>query len=312
MVKPAKMPSATCRAVRDATNLLTATPDEAAILIAVALGSAADLLRLAAACRRFALKCIAAPLPLAAASSGDAAAAAAAAAQQLETWSLAEEAARRWLAARTEQERGWVPRRGRESWLRLMWEVEVLCRGAVFGRSHAWIALSEGGALATKSVSTSWYAAASKAVMRAGRHYAQFTVVGGAFVYFGLIRPRWDVEGGQAAQHVDCHCFYDTDSGRRYPGNCDWEGMQQAMKPGDRIGMLLDLDQGSMTVYKNDERLGVMATGLSGEYCWAVSLYGQGNSTRIDVTVAPASPTTEELAQVVAYEAEQAVVADDY
>jgi hypothetical protein len=32
---------------------------------------------------------------------------------------------------------------------------------------------------------------------------------------------------------------------------------------GDRIGLLLDLDQGSMTVYKNDERLGVMrASGL--------------------------------------------------
>ena len=31
--------------------------------------------------------------------------------------------------------------------------------------------------------------------------------------------------------------------------------------------MLLDLAQGSMTVYKGDERLGVMATGLSGEYC---------------------------------------------
>eukprot|EP01046_Picozoa_sp_COSAG06_P111793 COSAG06_NODE_58403_length_277_cov_0.584270_1_plen_39_part_10 len=38
------MPAATRRAVRDATNLLTATPDAAAILIAVALGSAADLL----------------------------------------------------------------------------------------------------------------------------------------------------------------------------------------------------------------------------------------------------------------------------
>jgi hypothetical protein len=57
------MPAATRRAVRDATNLLTTTPDEAAILIAVALGSAADLLRLAVACRRFALKCIAAPPP---------------------------------------------------------------------------------------------------------------------------------------------------------------------------------------------------------------------------------------------------------
>jgi hypothetical protein len=36
--------------------------------------------------------------------------------------------------------------------------------------------------------------------------------------------------------------------------------------------MLLDLDQGTMTIYKNDKWLGVMATGLSGEYCWAVAI----------------------------------------
>ena len=37
--------------------------------------------------------------------------------------------------------------------------------------------------------------------------------------------------------------------------------------------MLLDLDQGSMTIWKNDVRLGVMvAEGLSGSLCWAVSL----------------------------------------
>ena len=70
-----QMPPATRRAVRDATNLLTATPDEAAIIIAATLGSAADLLRLAVACRRFALKCIAAPrAPRGASSSGAAAA----------------------------------------------------------------------------------------------------------------------------------------------------------------------------------------------------------------------------------------------
>ena len=55
------MPPATCRALRDATNLLPATPDEAAIIIACALHSAQDLLSLARACRRFAIKCIAAP-----------------------------------------------------------------------------------------------------------------------------------------------------------------------------------------------------------------------------------------------------------
>jgi hypothetical protein len=67
-----------------------------------------------------------------------------------------------------------------------------------------------------------------------------------------------------------------------------WEGMQGAREEGDRIGMLLDLDQGTMTVYKNDERLGVMATGLSGEYSWAVALYYGGDSTRIESAALPA------------------------
>ena len=50
--------------------------------------------------------------------------------------------------------------------------------------------------------------------------------------------------------------------------------MQTAREQGDRIGMLLDLDQGSMTVWKNGEQLGVIqAEGLSGPLCWAVSLY---------------------------------------
>eukprot|EP01046_Picozoa_sp_COSAG06_P058280 COSAG06_NODE_11649_length_1481_cov_2.342258_3_plen_168_part_01 len=163
-----------------ATNLLTATPDEAAILIACALGSVADLLRLAVACRRFALKCIAAPLPPRAAPTGSGAAAAAP--QQLEMWSIAEEIARRWIAGCTDQEHGWVPRRGRESWLGLMWEVEVLRKDLVFGRSHQSFALSEGGALATTGVDDDWPAAASKAVM-AGRHYAQFTVVSGIYMF---------------------------------------------------------------------------------------------------------------------------------
>ena len=82
------------------------------------------------------------------------------------------------------------------------------------------------------------------------------------------------------------HCFYWTGSGHRYPGRSDWEGSQTAMES-DRIGMLLDLDQGSMTVWKNDEKLGVMvAEGLSGPYCWAVDLYR--SSARIESAPLPA------------------------
>jgi hypothetical protein len=129
--------------------------------------------------------------------------------------------------------------------------------------------------------------------MRAGRHYVQFTVVSGDSMFFGVIQPGWDVEGGTSAVTVDGHCFYNTGYGFRYPDMHSWEGMQTANEEGDRIGLLLDLDQGSMTVYKNDERLGVMATGLSGEYSWAVALHVQGAGARIEAAPAPAAPAAE-------------------
>eukprot|EP01046_Picozoa_sp_COSAG06_P023006 COSAG06_NODE_1811_length_8317_cov_7.969944_5_plen_332_part_00 len=308
-----QMPAATRRAVLDATNLLTATPAEAALLIACALTDPRDLLALAIAVPpRFANKCIAAPAPHRTTSDS----AAAAAAQQAEVWSIIQEAARRWIASCTEQEQGWVPRRGRESWLGLMWEVESLRRrGAVFGRSHEDITLSAGGSVATNSTTDlTGYCrptTASKVVMRAGRHYAQFTAMsvrryGQVYAFanrFGVIRPGWDVEGGKSAWNVDGHCFYYTGSGSCCPGHHDWEGRQGAVEDGNRIGMLLDLDQGSMTVYKNDERLGVMATGLSGEYSWAAALWLQGESARIEAAAAPASPTVEEVKQAEAWTA---------
>ena len=96
---------------------------------------------------------------------------------------------------------------------------------------------------------------------------------------------------------MDGHCFYDTYEGHRFPDYGDWEGMQTAKEQGDRIGMLPDLDQGSMTVWKIDEKLGMMHTdGLSGPYCWAVTVYRRGDSARLDSAPAPASPTEEELA----------------
>ena len=72
----------------------------------------------------------------------------------------------------------------------------------------------------------------------------------------------------------------------KFPGNHEWEGMQSA-RMGDRVGLLLDLDQGSMTVYKNGERLGVMVSGLSGEYCWAVVLGEPGEWLRIAPAILP-------------------------
>jgi hypothetical protein len=265
--------------------VLDAATDDTLLAIAIALPTSIDLLRLVLTCRaaaqRFYFTATSYRGEGSAVPSGASGGTAAATAQQ-ETWSIIEEAARRWIATCTDQERGWVPRRGRERWLGLMWEVEALRHAAVFGRSHEGITLSEGGTQATRNAYGAFRTAASKAVMRAGRHYVQFTVVRGSGIYFGVIRPGWDVEGRRYAYGVDGHCFYFTRNGRRFPGIHDWEGMQRAKEVGNRIGMLLDLDQGTMTVHKNDERLGVMATGLSGEYSWAVSLFASGSSARIE------------------------------
>ena len=73
---------------------------------------------------------------------------------------------------------------------------------------------------------------------------------------------------------VDGHCFYSmSDDGTRCPGYRRWEeGHQGATEQGDHIVMLLDIDQGSMTIWNNDEKLGVMAAeGLRGPLCWAVT-----------------------------------------
>ena len=89
------------------------------------------------------------------------------------------------------------------------------------------------------------------------------------------------------------------------------EGRQTADE-GERIGMLLDLNQGSMTVWKNGERLGVMqAEWLSGPLCWAVEMYAPATSARIESApssrrhragIAPASPTGEDLSAAQAWQ----------
>ena len=125
-------------------------------------------------------------------------------------------------------------------------------------------------------------------------------------MFVGVIRAGWEVPGLeeddelQSAEGTACTT---TGAGLAGPARRGWDGMQYARENGDRIGMLLDLDQGSMTVWKNDEKMGVMqAEGLSGPLCWAVSLLYEGSSARIESSPPPESPTEEELAAARAWQ----------
>ena len=49
-----------------------------------------------------------------------------------------------------------------------------------------------------------------------------------------------------------------------------------------KIGMLLDLEAGNLTVYNNARKIGVIKDGFSGEYCWCASIWENGDSVRIE------------------------------
>ena len=64
-----------------------------------------------------------------------------------------------------------------------------------------------------------------------------------------------------------------------------WEGFREFTieEASFKVGMVLDLDEGTLDVYKNDRRLGTLRSGLVGEYCWVVSLKSFG--ARLSVSI---------------------------
>ena len=76
--------------------------------------------------------------------------------------------------------------------------------------------------------------------------------------------------------NVHC-CTYYCYNGRcswtdwdNYKGYSRWQG-HEGLEESGTIGLLLDLNEGNLSVFKNGRRLGVMKDGLNGEYCWFVT-----------------------------------------
>ncbi|EJK61734.1 hypothetical protein THAOC_17725 [Thalassiosira oceanica] len=92
----------------------------------------------------------------------------------------------------------------------------------------------------------------------------------------GKLRSQRTAKWGDS--NIHCCSYYS------YNGRCrgtdwdtkvtysEWHGCESLDGSGT-IGLLLDLDEGTLSVFKNNRRLGMMKEGgLSGEYCWFVSV----------------------------------------
>ncbi|EJK47999.1 hypothetical protein THAOC_33241, partial [Thalassiosira oceanica] len=152
--------------------------------------------------------------------------------------------------------------------------------------------------------------AISSHIMRSGKHYAKFKVkqMASDEINIGIIRPLLkkndrmdfrfhpvirddfikdydsDIDFTIRASYwgdgnVNC-CTYDGEDGSCWwssgrgtgdEGDNTWSGNEVLGVDPCTIGLLLDLNAGTLTVYRNSRRLGVMKRGLTGEYCWMVT-----------------------------------------
>jgi hypothetical protein len=158
--------------------------------------------------------------------------------------------------------------------------------------------------------------AISNNIMRAGKHYVTFSIGAGnadtGYSSIGVMRPGQVNQGAHeiyetplcrkfydnfsrntghgerdSDSNVQC-CFYCAGNGHCYssswnengpPDFDSWDGMESIWY--GEMGMLLDLDEGTLTVYKNGRELGVMRRGLVGEYCWVATLQKKGGQVTI-------------------------------
>ncbi|EJK68870.1 hypothetical protein THAOC_09915 [Thalassiosira oceanica] len=228
--------------------------------------------------------------------------------------SLVEEVARQAVCSRaTGAEIGRLPQcvSGTMTWLSILYKFENLSSfDILLGEGVEYL----NGDKATVHNTGSKICSAVSSIynMRIGSHFAEFEIIdaNSGMPFIGIVRPmpglnsrvffeedhyfignsnaypdfleqrsdEWGVGGVHA-----CEYFCGTggmswtswveDEDEEEQTLLAWQG-REACLPGDTIGMHLNLDEGTLTVYKNNRRLGVMKDGLSGSYFWYVSVWG--------------------------------------
>ena len=148
-------------------------------------------------------------------------------------------------------------------------------------------------------------------IMRAGKHWATFTrsTSFDNLQSVGVVRPLpgWETRGlvefspGYRDFHQDLlqerterwegdvhfcrlnmkdgYCSWSDWTGERGNGyiGCFWEGCNDYDRDCTALDMLLDLGEGTLSVFQKGKLLGTLRDGLAGEYCWIAGCWGVGD-----------------------------------
>jgi hypothetical protein len=149
------------------------------------------------------------------------------------------------------------------------------------------VTLSEGGAVATQTAA-GWSLTTTEIEITEGKHYweVELLSVNILNMFIGISRPNLDPREA----YWDRECTDGWFLANTYADNCALFGNGKAgqreaarYKQGDRVGMLLDLDNGSLRFFKNGVKHGpgYPAGSVTGPVVHAVQMWNKQSALRL-------------------------------
>ena len=226
--------------------------------------------------------------------------------------SLVEEAARRLFECASEWKKSCLKKHDDEGWIELYCHLLMLRSKLTFDRlvgDHVQYGADQSTVCASDARGSS--ALCSNHRMRSGRHFAVFTTTGSGWT-IGVVRPvqinssdfgdgglnpfnpmerLWghlrDKRTDRWGNFNVNFCYVRADGLFNWK---DWISyppprprMIHGIERGIPIGLLLDLDEGKLSIYQSGLRLATLKDGLSGEYCWYTHVWNIWDCASISV-----------------------------
>jgi hypothetical protein len=146
------------------------------------------------------------------------------------------------------------------------------------------VTLSEGGAVATQTVNQSMSLTTTGTEITEGKHYWEVEPLSGNInmIFIGVSRPNLRDPTAYAYQSTD-GWFIRTNNGFLYGNGKRGDDQAGEYKQGDRVGVLLDLDNGSLRFFKNGVQHGpgYAAGSVTGPVVAAVHMYFKDQRVRM-------------------------------
>jgi hypothetical protein len=149
------------------------------------------------------------------------------------------------------------------------------------------VTLSEGGAVATQNLvsNVSLSLTTTGTEITEGKHYWEVELLSENLdmIFVGISRPNLDPEGCYYASHCTNGWFICAGAGSLYGNGKFHSNGAGKYKQGDRVGVLLDLDNGSLCFFKNGVAYGpgYAAGSVTGPVVAAVHMYDKHDSVRL-------------------------------